>query len=507
MIVSVIILKLLIKNFYFGEYMLFNSFEFLGFFTIVLFLYYLIPHRFRWIMLLISSYYFYASWNLELIVLIAGTTVITYACGRLLDKKNIKTGIRKLYLTIGVALPLLALVFFKYFNFFGETINSIFDIISIKMNVRSLNVILPVGISFYTFQTLSYVIDVYRGEKSVEKHIGIYALYVSFFPQLVAGPIERSTNLLPQFKEVHSFDYKDVTYGLKKAAVGLFKKIVIADSVACYVDMIYNNVSEYSGLYLILATVLFAIQIYCDFSAYSDIAIGVAQMMGFRLMKNFDSPYFSKSIKEFWRRWHISLSSWFRDYIYIPLGGNRVRIPRYYLNIFITFTLSGLWHGANYTFLVWGSLYGLYMIFGAFTEKARDNAYSALKINQNSLLVQIWRTTITFSLVCFAWVFFRSNNINDALYVITHSFDGIYVPIGVLIRSMAIIPGRNVVVVSILLLFVYDYLSLKMDILSALERKPTLVRWVCYFGYIGYMVIYFLLYSKLEGNAFIYFQF
>ena len=333
--------------------MLFNSLEYAVFLPTVFLLYWILPHKYRWIVLLVASYYFYMCWNVEYVFLILFTTVVSYVAAIFMEKANGKKE-RKTLLLFTAAASLWILFIFKYLNFVLESIRGMSGLLGINVSLWTVQILLPVGISFYTFQTLSYVIDVYRGKIKAERHFGYYASFISFFPQLVAGPIERTENLLPQIKEEHCFDSEKMKYGLKLMAFGFFKKLVIADGVSVYVDRIYNDLGSYQGFSLIAATVFFAIQIYCDFSGYSDIAIGTAELFGIRLMKNFDSPYFSCSIKEFWSRWHISLSSWFRDYVYIPLGGNRCGKLRHSFNLLVTFLVSGLWHGANWTFLAWG---------------------------------------------------------------------------------------------------------------------------------------------------------
>lgn len=333
--------------------MLFNSFAFAIFLPIVFIFYWGFPHKYRWILMLVASYYFYMSWNPKYVVLILFTTIVSYVAARLIEKEESKR--KKKFILVGTAILCLGvLFFFKYFNFVSESITRLLSIFAIQMNPITLKLLLPVGISFYTFQTLSYVIDVYRGDVPAEKHFGYYAVFISFFPQLVAGPIERTSNLLPQIKAKHEFNYDQATYGLKLMAWGYFKKIVIADTLSKYVSAVYDVPQNLTGFVLVLATLFFTLQIYCDFSGYSDIAIGTAKLLGINLMTNFKSPYFSQSIKEFWSRWHISLSTWFRDYIYIPLGGNRVGKIRHTMNLLITFLASGLWHGANWTFAVWG---------------------------------------------------------------------------------------------------------------------------------------------------------
>lgn len=336
--------------------MTFNSIEFMLFYPIVFAIYWVLPHKFRWFVLLISSYYFYMSWSPRYVVLILFTTIISYVAALLLEKTQVDA--MKKYILIGTLMACLGvLFFFKYFNFIGESITDILSMFSIDMHPMTVSLLLPVGISFYTFQTLSYVIDVYRGDTEAEHHFGIYAVFISFFPQLVAGPIERTNNLLPQMKSEKTFDYNMAIYGARQMLWGFFKKLAVADVVAVYVDNAYADLASCTGFDLCMAIFLFTVQIYCDFSGYSDIAIGTAKLLGVNLVKNFSSPYFAVSVKEFWSRWHISLSAWFRDYVYIPLGGNRCSKTRHYLNLLITFLISGLWHGANWTFVAWGGGY------------------------------------------------------------------------------------------------------------------------------------------------------
>ena len=351
--------------------MLFNSLEFIIFFPIVVAAYFALNPKYRWILLLLASYYFYMCWNYKYIVLIMFSTVVDYCSGILMYRTN-KTGLRKLLLLASLTTNLGLLFFFKYFNFFGETVNYFFERFNIFAEVPAYSFLLPVGISFYTFQTLSYTIDIYRKKQTPEYHFGRFALFVSFFPQLVAGPIERSVNLIPQFRQDFKFDYERVRDGILFMVWGFFKKVVIADRLAEYVNLVYNNPTESEGFQNIIATFFFSIQIYCDFSGYSDIAIGAALILGYRLMTNFRRPYFALNIREFWQRWHISLSTWFRDYVYISLGGNRVVKWRWFYNLFITFLVSGLWHGANWTFVIWGALHGFYLIFAIWTIKIRE---------------------------------------------------------------------------------------------------------------------------------------
>lgn len=401
--------------------MLFNSLQFVFFFPIVVATYFALNPKYRWIILLIASYYFYMCWNYKYIALIIVSTVVDYFAGILMYRvQNRRYRILILLMSLGTNLGLL--FFFKYFNFFGESINYLLDKLNIFYNVPAYNYLLPVGISFYTFQTLSYTIDIYRGKQKPEYHFGRFALFVSFFPQLVAGPIERSVNLIPQFRQAFTFDYERVKNGILLMGWGFFKKIVIADRLAEYVNLVYNNPEGFTGLNNIIATFFFSFQIYCDFSGYSDIAIGAALVMGYRLMTNFRRPYFAESIREFWQRWHISLSTWFRDYVYISLGGNRVVKWRWYYNLFITFLVSGLWHGAEWTFVIWGAIHGAYMVIAIVTFKFREQVNRSLGITKHPGLYKLFQVLVTFLLVYFSWIFFRANNLGEAIMIIKNHF-------------------------------------------------------------------------------------
>lgn len=384
--------------------MLFNSFEFLVFFPAVTIIYFLLPHRFRWILLLLASCTFYMFFKPIYILILFFTIVIDYTAGLLIENGQTNKQ-KKFYLLCSLTANIAVLGFFKYFNFFNSNITSISNVLGLHYSVPYLSILLPIGLSFHTFQGMSYTIEVYRGNQRAEHHFGIYALYVMFYPQLVAGPIERPQNILHQFYEKHHFNYEMVTDGLKLMAWGFFKKVVIADRLTLAVDEAYNNPTRYDGMPLIIATIFFSIQIYCDFSGYSDIAIGSAKVMGFKLMKNFNQPYFSKSIKEFWSRWHISLSTWFRDYLYIPLGGNRVSRWRWYYNLFIVFLVSGLWHGANTTFIIWGCMHGFFQVFGQITASLRNRLATFTGLTKLAGLYKLLQVATTFGLVTFAWIF------------------------------------------------------------------------------------------------------
>ena len=488
--------------------MLFNSIEFIIFFAIVLLLYFIIPHRFRWIFLLLASYYFYMAWNPTYVILLIISTLINYVAGIMMGRTDEKVRRRK-YLILSLLVSLGLLFTFKYFDFFNDSLRTILSYINISYNIPDFNLLLPIGISFYTFQSLSYSIDVYRGKRKPEKHFGIFALYVSFFPQLVAGPIERSTRLLPQFRQKQEFNYARVANGIKLMVWGFFKKIVIADTLAVFVNNVYNNPTQFQGLLLIIATVFFAFQIFCDFSGYSDIAIGAAQVMGYKLMLNFRRPYYAQSVSEFWERWHISLSTWFRDYFYITIGGNRVKIPRYYFNIFVTFLISGLWHGSNWTFVIWGALHGIYVIIERLTEKFRKRIASAIKLDRNVLLYKIIQIFITFCLVSFAWIFFRSNSISDSVYIVKNLFTGFsnLTSLDALKSSLTSMGLDEYSVIkislSILIMEIVHLIQRKTSVIKMFSTKPLIIRWVAYFS----LILYILFFRETQVQEFIYFQF
>ncbi|MBR5308769.1 MAG: MBOAT family protein [Clostridia bacterium] len=488
--------------------MTFNSLAFLAFFPIVLLFHFLTPRKYRVVPLLILSYYFYACWNVKLMGLILFTTVVSYVSGLLMEKTE-KKGVRRLLLTVTLIACLGVLFFYKYFNFFVSTVGSVVSLFTGEPNAVSgaLELILPVGISFYTFQTLSYVIDVYRKSIDAEKNFLYYALFVTFFPQLVAGPIERPENLLPQLKKEHKLTRDNFVNGAAIMLIGYFKKIAVADIIAPYVNSVFNNPEKATGLTVIVASCLFAMQIYCDFSGYTDIAIGCARIMGIRLMQNFNRPYSAKSIKEFWARWHISLSSWFKDYLYIPLGGNRRSKVRNMLNIMIVFTVSGLWHGANMTFVIWGALHGFYQIIGRLTIKARNAMLSKIGLSEESILVKVWRTFFTFVLVTFAWIFFRANSISDLGVLLSKlvNLGGI----GSLESVMGLsLSSALMIVLAIALLILLDrkmnpkgdYNAVNTQAVSFSLSQAFTVIWIV-------ICAWLILYSKGTLSTFIYFQF
>ncbi|MEZ4809851.1 MAG: MBOAT family O-acyltransferase [Allomuricauda sp.] len=397
--------------------MLFNSLSFLIFLPTVLFLYRLLAKKYRWAMLLVASYYFYMSWNVKYALLIAFSTIVTYQSGILIEKVKTKKA-KQIVVAVSFITNLAILVFYKYFNFFSESISEVFHLFLIDINLPILDLLLPVGISFYTFQALSYTMDVYRNEIKAERHLGIYALFVSYFPQLVAGPIERSKNLLPQLRNLEGLCYANLRSGGLLVLWGFFKKLVIADKISILIGTVYENPAQYFGIEIFAAVILFSVQIYCDFSGYTDIARGVARLMGVDLMKNFDSPYFSKSITEFWRRWHISLSTWFRDYLYIPLGGNRKGINRTYLNLLIVFVVSGLWHGASINFVIWGFLHGVLIVLEKIFPTKNDKLGAQDRLSYNTLKILLLNT-----FVIFLWIFFRADTFSDSIVIINNLFN------------------------------------------------------------------------------------
>lgn len=495
--------------------MLFNSFQFLLFFPMVTLVYFIIPKKIKWVWLLITSYYFYMSWDARFAILIATSTVITYLSGILIDKSNKirdinkKIKIKKLWVTLSFTLNISILIFFKYFEFILSNINYLLERFNIAILTPKFDILLPVGISFYTFQALSYTIDVYRGDVKVERNLGKYALFVSFFPQLVAGPIERSRTLLEQFNKDYKFNYNRVKDGLLLMLWGMFQKVVIADRVAILVNNVFNNYTQYKGFEIIIAIALFAVQIYCDFASYSDIAIGSAQVMGFKLMKNFNTPYFSKSIAEFWRRWHISLGTWFKDYLYIPLGGNKKGKINNYRNIMIVFLISGLWHGANWTFVMWGFLHGIYQIIGKELKPLRDKTIKIVGINRNSLLHKIYKIITTFILVDFAWIFFRATSIKEAIEIIKRTF---YFNPQILINGDIYNLGLDknemlIMIISLLILFLISLIKQKFNIREEIREKNIIIRWSIYYIAIFSIIILGVYGPGFSAQQFIYFQF
>ena len=502
--------------------MLFNSLSYLIFFPAITLVYFLLPwQKARNFLLLAGSYYFYMCWDPRFIVLILGCTVLTYLNALFVDisRKETEMGVEKemrrtggirLYTTITVIFTLAVVAWFKYANFLTESLVSLMGLFGVTLTIPKMNIALPVGISFFTFQSLSYVIDVYRGTTKAEKNFFRYALFVCFFPQLVAGPIERSGNLLGQFRDKHRFDGNEAVKGMMLMLWGYFMKVVVADRVAIVVDQVYNYYGSYEGVIPILGTVLFAVQIYCDFSGYTTIAIGSAQVLGFHLMENFKQPYLAVSVADFWRRWHISLTSWFRDYIYFPLGGSRCAKWKRYRNIMVVFLVSGLWHGAAWTYVIWGGLNGLLQIIGDILKPARQKALDAMHVNTKSLGHRLVQMFVTFVLVDLAWVFFRAKDLPSAIHIIRSSFvwnpwllvDGTLYTLGLEQADFWIM------VLSILILLGVDILHVKgVSIRDSVLSWPLPVRWALMYGAIFWILLFGVYGPAFDAASFIYFQF
>lgn len=478
--------------------MLFNSLEFFIFLPIVFVLYWFVTNKklkFQNILLLVASYVFYGWWDWRFLSLIVISSFIDYYIGLGLEK-SASNQRRKYLLVTSVCVNLGFLGFFKYYNFFLDSFVDAFTFFGNPPDVNRLNIILPVGISFYTFQTLSYSIDVYRRKLKPTNDMISFFAFVSFFPQLVAGPIERASNLLPQFYKKREFDYDKSVDGLQQILWGLFKKVVIADSCAIYVNLIFNNSADYSGSTLLLGAVLFAFQIYGDFSGYSDIAIGTARLFGFNLMKNFAFPYFSRDIGEFWRRWHISLSTWFRDYLYIPLGGSRGGNAMRIRNTFVIFIVSGFWHGANWTFIFWGLLNALYFLPLLLLNKNRQNLGS---IAENRLLPSFREGSniiFTFILTTIAWIFFRAESLTHAFQYFTGIFD----------KSLFFLPKNLpfLTIVMVIIFLIAEWIGREEEYALAKIRvlNSKFLKWSVF-----YVLIFCIFYFHESDRSFIYFQF
>ncbi len=538
--------------------MLFNTYQFFVFLVVVIGVFFILPQRFRWVFMLAASYFYYMYYDPRYAILIMTTTVVVYGTALLMHGRPER--VKKILVAISVIINLSLLASIKYFDFINNSLKDLFSLFGVTYTVPALNILMPIGISFYTFQALSYTIDIYRGTRQPEKHFGIFALYVSFFPVLLCGPIERSTTLLPQFYREMEFDYERVTDGLKLMAWGYFQKLVVADRLSLYISQVQANPQAFSGLPVLAAVYLYPFQVLCDFSGYTDMAIGVALIMGYKLTENFRRPFLSKSLAEMWRRWHISLISWFRDYLYIPLGGNRVSKWRIYLNLMIIFTLSGLWHGAQWTFVLWGSLNGLFIIISRLTERQRtwirENFFNGLgriptaayfilavvlaaaaalagmagipvgtggKIAAGAgslamialgivktrgevfgkftgTLKTIWMMFATFNLFAYSGIFFGVKSVSDGWYMVTHSV-GKTINAGPLLddgiqTAMMII----VVIVFMIIQWIQEYRGRIRDLV---RTKPAWMRWAMYS-----LVCFMILFFGVRGAAqFIYFRF
>lgn len=483
--------------------MLFNSFDFIVFFLTVLIIYYIIPVRLQWYFILACSLIFYMSWRPELIFLLLGISFINYISGILIESAGAKR-LKKRFLIIALILDFGLLAIFKYLMFISNTFAWLYEMLGREYPVGNFSIVLPMGISFYTFQAAGYLIDIYREDYKSEKDFFKFTTFMSFFPQIIAGPIERGNLMLPQLFTPKKLKADNLSMGIKVMIWGYFKKIVIADRLSVLVSTVYSSPREYEGLALLFATLCFTIQIYCDFSGYSDIARGCAKAMGIDLINNFDRPYFATSIRDFWRRWHISLSTWFRDYLYIPLGGNRVSMPRQWLNYMITFAVSGLWHGANWTYVVWGGLHGLYQIIGNIKYRIFGRR------EHKNIIVKLFSILITFILVSFAWIFFEANNISDGIYVATHLFDNITAAANMqylyeVFNSMGLnLYELELMGIAIIFLIICEIISFKYEINELMTKLPFIFRFAFYY-ITAVMIMGMGVFSG--GGEFIYFQF
>lgn len=478
--------------------MLFNSLDFVFFLPIVFILYWFAAKgnfKHQNILLFFASYYFYACWDYRFLFLLVFSTLLDYFSGfKIFEAKDRKRKMFWLWLSIFINLGFLG--YFKYYNFFIDSFVEGFSLLGINFSVHTLQIILPVGISFYTFHGLSYVIDIYKNRIKPERNFIHYSVFVSFFPLLIAGPIERATNLLPQITKNREFNPSKAVDGLRQILWGLFKKIVIADNCAIYADAVFNNYNDYSGITLFWGALFFTFQIYCDFSGYTDIAIGTARLFGIDLLRNFSFPYFSRNIAEFWRRWNISLSTWFRDYLYIPLGGSKGSVWMKTRNIFIIFLVSGFWHGANWTFIAWGFLNALYMLPSVLLKTNRNNLNIVAQGNYLPNLKELFSIVVTFGLTVFAWIFFRSETIGHATGYIMQlfSFSTHSKPFSV--------PIALSILISCFIVVEWQGREQQYAIACVGLKWPKIIRWTMYYG-----LVLAILYFAGSGKQFIYFQF
>lgn len=496
--------------------MLFNSLSYLVFFPIVVLLYFAIPGKYlklRNLWLLIASYYFYMNWNAAYALLLFASTFVTYLAGLFIERAMEKEApvLAKWVLGGSFVINLSILFFYKYINFFIDNCNRILGMAGGKESLPFLDILLPVGISFYIFQALGYTMDVYRKKTKATRNLFRYMLFVSFFPQLVAGPIERSGNLLGQFDERHTFEVERVRKGLLLMLWGLFMKIVIADNIAVYINSVYDNYMAYTGVEIILATVLFAFQIYCDFGGYSYLAIGSAKVLGFTLMENFHAPYQAVSVRDFWKRWHISLTGWFRDYLYIPLGGNRKGKIRKYINTFLVFFVSGMWHGAAWSYIIWGALNGVYLIIGEAGAGVRDKIKRRLKVDESRFSYRLGCGLVTFALIDFSWLFFRAGSVGSAVRIMKQIVISLQFPqlFGLAVNRMGFTMQQLVaVIIAFLLLMTVDVLKNRgEDVCGLVLKQGIWFRWLVYIGLLFMIMTYGAYGLDYAQTEFIYFQF
>ena len=493
----------------------FISLEFFLFFAVSAVVYFVLPHKFRWIWLLAASCFFYLCYNPWYAIFLGVSTLVTYASGLLIGKSaRLADPVRaarqkKIWVALSFCINIGILSVFKYLNLFSEIGAGILSLTGVPTAAAHFDLLLPVGISFYTFQALSYTVDVYRGDVPPERHLGKYALFVSFFPQVTSGPIEKSKNFLPQLDEVHIFDYDRARRGVLLMLWGYFQKMVVADRLGVLVDTVYGDQAQYYGLASIVAVIFYAFQIYCDFAGYTNIAIGAAEVMGFRLTTNFDRPYFSRSIQEFWRRWHISLGSWFKDYLYIPLGGSRCSAFRRCLNLMTVFVVCGLWHGDSVNFLIWGALHGLYQVAGLLSKRLRKNIRDRLGIGESSGWYRALQTAFTFLLVSFAWIFFRAETLPDAAAMIGNlfRFNPASLRDGSLFSLGLTQPEFLAAVLGIFVVAAVDFIKRRWDLRSVVLGSNAAVRWSVYLTAALMLAVFGTYGSEYNAQQFIYTKF
>ena len=477
--------------------MLFNSIQYAVFLPAFFAAYWLMEDKYRNVFILVASYFFYMCWNVKYGLLILGVSLTAYIVGLMVELNRTK---KKAILAVGIIIILSVLAYFKYFNFLLNNLYAVCDVFSVDIEHKFYSIVLPVGISFFSFQAMAYMIDCYRGEVTAERNIVDFLAFISFFPQLVTGPIERTKNLLPQIKRSKQFNYLQATSGMKIMVVGFFKKLVVADVLSVYVDRVFGSITSYSGFALVIAAFFFTLQIYCDFSGYSDIAIGSARILGINLMDNFRNPYFATSIHDFWSRWHISLSTWFKDYVYIPLGGNRKGKIRKNLNTLITFVVSGLWHGADWSFVVWGGYHGLGQIIeNCFAPQAKSEKKTAG--------LHMIKTLAVFIFCMVGWVFFRAKNISDSTYWFKNCLAGITNPITYVNSGISSVGLGGLSMVSItfslVILFSVELISYRWGLINWINARQKLTRYLLYATFL--LVIIF--FQASEPATFVYFQF
>lgn len=486
--------------------MMFNSMQFAIFFPLAILMYFILPKKIKNLWLLIMSYLYYMCWRPEYALLMLASTVITFVSGLIIGKYKDKRNLKSLAVAVSFVLNIGILGFFKYSGFLIQTLSDICEQLNISVKLPVVDVLLPVGISFYIFQALSYTVDVYREEISPEKNFFKYALFVSFFPQLVAGPIERSKNLLNQFDEVHLFEYERVKNGLVRMLWGFFMKLVIVQRVSIIADLIYEHADTSTGYQLMLGTMAFAIEIYCDFAGYSEIAIGAAEVLGFSLMENFKQPFFAKSCKELWNRWHISLNTWFRDYLYFPLGGSRKGLVRKYINLMIVFLVSGLWHGAAWTYVIWGGLSGIFQVFGDLLAPVREKLGALVHLKAGTKLHRVLSTVMTFLFFCMSLVYFRSETAVKANMIMVKIFTAFDFKSVLTTSPFSLGLGAYhlmLLMVSMAILLAVDLYREAGHKLSELFAHKSVMRW----GFYYCLVILILLSASFGAQEFIYFQF